>query len=52
MFNPHGVLLGKIFTGMISANNAFAGPGKMVVLSETKVFFVEFAATSALMELE
>ncbi|KZV95847.1 calcium-dependent phosphotriesterase [Exidia glandulosa HHB12029] len=44
VFSPRGILLGKIFIGSTSANIAFAGKGRLVVLAETKVFLVKFAA--------
>jgi gluconolactonase len=51
VFNPSGVLLGKIFLGTTSANHIFAGPGRMVILAETKIYLVNFAATPSLIEL-
>lgn len=45
VFSPVGVLLGKIYLGgMGSANLAFVGEGKLVILSETKIFLAQFAA--------
>ncbi|KAF8589079.1 D-lactonohydrolase-like protein [Ramaria rubella] len=44
VFDPAGVLLGKVFLGMSSANHIFAGQGRLVVLADTKIFLVEFAA--------
>lgn len=52
VFNPDGVLLGKIFIDTVTSNHIFAGPGRMVILAETKVFLVEFAASSSLIELQ
>ncbi|EJD51262.1 calcium-dependent phosphotriesterase [Auricularia subglabra TFB-10046 SS5] len=43
VFNPRGVLLGKIFIGSTSANIAFAGTGRLVVLAETKIYLVRLA---------
>ena len=44
VFNPSGVLLGKIFLGQTSANFAFAGKGRMVIAAETELFYVTLAA--------
>ncbi|KIJ30872.1 hypothetical protein M422DRAFT_186619, partial [Sphaerobolus stellatus SS14] len=52
VYDPSGILLGKIFTGSISANNVFAGKGRMVVMVETKIVLVEFAAEGSLVELK
>jgi len=52
VYDPAGILLGKIFTGSISANNVFAGKGRMVVMVETKIVLVEFAAEGSLVELK
>jgi len=45
VWNPQGTLLGKIFLGTTSANMAFAGQGRLVIMAETKIFFAEIAAT-------
>ncbi|KAF9451568.1 calcium-dependent phosphotriesterase [Macrolepiota fuliginosa MF-IS2] len=39
-----GTLLGKIFTGTLSANMVFAPPNRMVILAETKVFLAKIVA--------
>ncbi|KAH8079386.1 hypothetical protein HD553DRAFT_135773 [Filobasidium floriforme] len=44
VFNPQGVLLGKIFVGSGSANFQWAGPGRMVILAETKVYVAKLLA--------
>jgi len=44
IFNPNGVLLGKIFIGAQTAEMIFVGNGRMIVLGETKLFLVNFAA--------
>ncbi|TEB25096.1 calcium-dependent phosphotriesterase [Coprinellus micaceus] len=41
VWNSIGTLLGKFFIGMVSANMAFAGDGRLVILAETKVFCSE-----------
>ena len=51
VFDPTGVLLGKVFLGRVSGNHIFAGEGRLVVLAETKIFLVEFAASPSLVEL-
>ena len=43
VWNRHGELIGKIFLGHTSANFAFAGKGRLVILAETKIYLVEFA---------
>jgi len=52
VYDPTGILLGKIFVGSTSANNVFAGKGKMVIMGETKIILVEFAAEGSLVELK
>ncbi|KIJ46301.1 hypothetical protein M422DRAFT_250350 [Sphaerobolus stellatus SS14] len=52
VYDPTGVLLGKIFVGSNSANNVFAGKGRMVVMAETKLLLVEFEAEGSLVDLE
>ena len=47
VWNPSGVLLGKIFVGMTSANFAFAGQGRMVICAETQLFYATLAAEGA-----
>jgi len=44
IWDPTGNLIGKIFLGTTSANMAFTGNGTMIVMAETKVFFVNFNA--------
>lgn len=44
IWNPKGDLLGKIYLADSSANMIFAEPGTLVVLSDSNLFFVEFAA--------
>ena len=44
VFNPSGVLLGKIWLGATSANFAFAGKGRMVICAETNLFYATLAA--------
>ncbi|KIJ40166.1 hypothetical protein M422DRAFT_174152 [Sphaerobolus stellatus SS14] len=52
VYDPTGVLLGKIFIGTTSANNIFAGPGRLVILALSQIFLVEFAAAPSLIELQ
>lgn len=40
VFDPDGVLLGKLFVGNASANMVFAGKGRLVILAETEVYLV------------
>lgn len=47
VFNPSGLLIGKIFLGETSANFQFAGTGRMVICAETRLFYAELAATGA-----
>ncbi|TEB25094.1 calcium-dependent phosphotriesterase [Coprinellus micaceus] len=44
VWNSRGTLLGKFVTGQVSANMAFAGDGRLVILAETKVFVAKIAA--------
>jgi gluconolactonase len=44
VWNPSGVLLGKIFLGTTSANFNFAGKGRMVICAETELVYVTLAA--------
>lgn len=44
VWNPKGILVGKFFTGSNTANFAFAGPGRLVILAETKVYLASIAA--------
>ncbi|TDL15368.1 D-lactonohydrolase-like protein [Rickenella mellea] len=45
VWNSQGTLLGKIFLGTTSANMAFAGKGRLVILAETAVYLANIAAT-------
>lgn len=47
VWNPAGVLLGKIFLGTTSANFAFAGQGRMVICAETELYYATLHATGA-----
>ncbi|TYJ56017.1 hypothetical protein B9479_003259 [Cryptococcus floricola] len=44
VFNPSGLLIGKIYLGETSANFAFAGDGKMVIGAETQLYYATLAA--------
>ncbi|ODO08633.1 gluconolactonase [Cryptococcus wingfieldii CBS 7118] len=44
VFNPSGLLIGKIYLGETSANFAFAGDGKLVICAETHLFYATLAA--------
>jgi len=44
VWDPSGTLIGKIFLGTTSANMIFTGNGTMIVLAETKLFFINFNA--------
>ncbi|KAF7760244.1 hypothetical protein Agabi119p4_10920 [Agaricus bisporus var. burnettii] len=46
VFDADGTLLGKFFLDISSANMVFAGPGRMVILAETKVFLAKIAPTT------
>ncbi|CAK5274203.1 unnamed protein product [Mycena citricolor] len=48
VWNAVGTLLGKIFLGVSSANMAFAGKGRLVIMAETKVFLAELATSPSL----
>ncbi len=39
-----GTILGKFFLGSTSANMAFAGDGRLIILAETKIFLAHIAA--------
>lgn len=45
VWNPSGVLLGKIYLGGTSANFQFAGDGRMVICAETKLYYATFNAS-------
>ena len=47
VWNPSGVLLGKIFIGGVAANFRFAGKGRMVIPAQTKLYYAELAASGA-----
>ncbi|KAF8505201.1 D-lactonohydrolase-like protein [Hysterangium stoloniferum] len=51
VYDPSGVLLGKMFINTVTANHIFAGKGRLVILAETKIFLVEFAAAPSIVEL-
>ncbi|KIK55506.1 hypothetical protein GYMLUDRAFT_248557 [Collybiopsis luxurians FD-317 M1] len=44
VWNPSGTLIGKFFIGTTSANFAFAGKGRLVILAETQVYLARIAA--------
>ncbi|KAL6302943.1 calcium-dependent phosphotriesterase [Sparassis latifolia] len=44
VWNEEGMLLGKFFLGTASANIAFAGKGRLVILAETEIFLAQIAA--------
>jgi gluconolactonase len=44
VWNPKGLLIGKIFLGTTSANMVFAGKGRLVLLAETKIYLATIAA--------
>ncbi|CCM02281.1 uncharacterized protein FIBRA_04368 [Fibroporia radiculosa] len=44
VWNKDGILIGKFFTGTVSCNLVFAGPGKLVILAQTKVYLAQIAA--------
>ncbi|KAJ9111023.1 hypothetical protein QFC22_006619 [Naganishia vaughanmartiniae] len=44
VYNPQGVLLGKIFTGTGAANFIWGGDGKIFIMAETKVYLAEISA--------
>ncbi|KAJ7604640.1 calcium-dependent phosphotriesterase [Roridomyces roridus] len=48
VWNSDGLLIGKFFLGTVSANMAFAGPGRLIILAETKIFLAEIAASPSL----
>ena len=47
VFNPSGTLIGKIYLGRGVANFQFAGKGRMVILSETELWYATLAAEGA-----
>ncbi|KAF9078453.1 D-lactonohydrolase-like protein [Rhodocollybia butyracea] len=44
VWNPSGKLIGKFFLGTTSANFAFAGKGRLVILAGTKIYLAQIAA--------
>lgn len=52
VWNKKGKLLGKFFLGSTSANMAFAGDGRMVILAETKVFVAQLASSTRGLKLD
>jgi len=44
VWNPEGTLIGKFFTGKVSANLAFAGDGRLVILAEDAIYLAQIAA--------
>lgn len=41
VWNPEGKLLGKFYLGKGSSNFAFAGQGRVVLLSETEIYYAQ-----------
>ncbi|EJD07762.1 D-lactonohydrolase-like protein [Fomitiporia mediterranea MF3/22] len=50
VWNPSGELVGKFFLGSLSANMAFAGPGRLVILAETRIYLAKIAASGQNLE--
>ncbi|KAJ7176672.1 D-lactonohydrolase-like protein [Mycena filopes] len=48
VWNAAGDLIGKFFLGTLSANMAFAGPGRLVIMAETRIYVAEIAASPSL----
>ncbi|KAF9053553.1 D-lactonohydrolase-like protein [Hymenopellis radicata] len=44
VFNSNGMLIGKIYLNENTANMVFAGPGRFLILAETKIYLVRIAA--------
>ncbi|KDQ22640.1 hypothetical protein PLEOSDRAFT_36911, partial [Pleurotus ostreatus PC15] len=44
VWNPEGTLLGKFFVGTRTSNMVFAGSGRLVMLSQTKLFLARINA--------
>ncbi|KAK0458886.1 calcium-dependent phosphotriesterase [Desarmillaria tabescens] len=44
VFNEDGIILGKFFLGTTSANMAFAGDGRLLILADTKIILAHIAA--------
>lgn len=47
VWNPSGVLLGKIFTGRTAANFQFTGDGRMIIMGATHLYFATLGAKGA-----
>ncbi|OCF33881.1 gluconolactonase [Kwoniella heveanensis BCC8398] len=47
VWNPSGLLIGKIWVGSTSANFQFAGQGRMVISAETKLYYATLGAEGA-----
>ncbi|WWC68086.1 uncharacterized protein I206_102005 [Kwoniella pini CBS 10737] len=47
VWDPTGLLLGKIWLGETSANFQFAGKGRLVICAETKLYYVTLEAEGA-----
>ncbi|TFK37132.1 D-lactonohydrolase-like protein [Crucibulum laeve] len=43
VWSPTGTLLGKFFLNTTSANMVFAGPGRLVIMAETKIFVAKIS---------
>ncbi|KAI5885613.1 calcium-dependent phosphotriesterase [Schizophyllum commune H4-8] len=50
VWDQDGTLLGKFFLGTTSANMAFAGDGRLVILAEQKVYYAKIAARAGVVE--
>ncbi|KAJ7056732.1 calcium-dependent phosphotriesterase [Mycena amicta] len=48
VWSTDGTLLGKFFLGMSSSNLIFAGPGRLIILAETKIFIANISARPSL----
>ncbi|KAJ6485776.1 D-lactonohydrolase-like protein [Mycena sanguinolenta] len=51
VFDPKGTLLGKVFLGVSSSNMIFAGPNRLVIMADTKVYLAEIAAEGVDLDL-
>lgn len=45
VFNPSGMLIGKIYLGETSANFNFAGHGRMIICAETHLYYATLGAS-------
>jgi gluconolactonase len=52
VWNPRGKLIGKIYIGRAVPNFNFAGEGRMVILSDTRLYYATLAATGGQFEDE